>query len=355
VALSLAKGLAFGETAAVVLLVFLLLATRSQFTRPTAFLRQPFTVGGSISITVVIAGAGGGLLFAFCDIGYRLEIWWACEFDAQASRALRAVLGASVFAIAFSTWQLLRTAPGRFAPPTSDDLARAAFIVRRQERSSAMLALMGDKSVLFSSSGRSFLMYAKRGRGWVALFDPVGDLDEAQELVWRFVELADGYGGPAAFFRGRAEALSIYLDAGLRVLKIGEEACIHLKEFSLDGPQRYGLRQAIKRAEREGMTFETLRPAQLCEHYDTLTRISESWLEDHRATERRFSVASFEPGFVAQQSIVVSRREGQPVAFVTFMNTDLRIDATLGLMRQLHDAPSYTMEFMLTRLALELK
>jgi hypothetical protein len=35
--------LAFNETAAIVFLVLLLLATRRQFTRPAAFLQQSFT------------------------------------------------------------------------------------------------------------------------------------------------------------------------------------------------------------------------------------------------------------------------------------------------------------------------
>lgn len=69
-------------------------------------------------------------------------------------------------------------------PPSEQDLLRAAEIVRGQERSAATLALMGDKSFLLSSSGKSLLMYAKRGRSWVALFDPVGLSEEWPELVY---------------------------------------------------------------------------------------------------------------------------------------------------------------------------
>ena len=65
VALSLAKGLAFGETAALLFLLFLLLATRRQFSRPAAFLRQRFTVGWFTAIAVVIAAATGIMFFAF--------------------------------------------------------------------------------------------------------------------------------------------------------------------------------------------------------------------------------------------------------------------------------------------------
>ncbi len=265
VAFSLAKGLAFGETAAIVFLICLLLATRREFTRPAAFLHQPFRLGWFIAIAVVIACAIGILLFAFRDVAYRREIWWQFEFDAQASRALRAILGASILALGISLWQLLRTAPGRIQPPSEPDLSRATAIIGGQERSAATLALMGDKSFLFSSSGNSFLMYAKRGRSWVALFDPVGRCEEWPELVWRFVELADKHGGRAAFYQVRPDSLPLYLDAGLRVVKVGEEACIYLEQFSMEGSERYGLRQALKRGEREGLTFQILPPQQICQ------------------------------------------------------------------------------------------
>jgi phosphatidylglycerol lysyltransferase len=355
VAFSLAKGLAFGETAAMIFLIFLLLATRRQFIRPAAFLREPFTARWTAAIAVVIMAAVGILFFAFRNVAYRREIWWQFEFDAQASRALRALLGASVLALGVSLWQMLRAAPGRVEPSSPAQLANAERIVLDQEHSAAMLALMGDKSFLFSGSGNAFLMYAKRGRTWVALFDPVGAQHEWLELVWQFVELAARHDGRAAFYQIRPETLPIYLDAGLRVIKVGEEACIYLKDFSLAGSHRYGLRQSLKRAERDGLSFEVFAPHQPGAHPDTLKDISEAWLASHHATERGFSVAAFVPQFNATQSIVLSRLHGKPLAFITFMSTRRQTEATVGLMRYLPDAPPYAMEFMLTRLALELK
>lgn len=355
VGLSLAKGLAFYETTAIIFLVFLLLATRDQFTRPAAFLHQPFGLGWFVAIAVVITCAAGVLLFAFRDVAYRREIWWQFEFDAQASRSLRAILGASILALGMTLWQLLQVTTGRVTLPSERDLSQAADIIRKQERSAAMLALMGDKSLLFSNSGDSFLMYAKRGRSWITLFDPVGPRREWPELVWRFVELADAHGGRAAFYQIRQEDLSVYLDAGLRIVKVGEEACIYLEQFSLEGPQRYGLRQAVKRGEREGLTFEILSPERPYKERCELKYISERWLANRRSGERGFSVAAYEPGFVSAQSAAVSYQHGKPLAFATFMTTDLQDEATIGLLRQLPDAPVYTMEFIFTRLALELK
>ena len=354
-AFSIAKGLAFGETAAILFLVFLLLATRRQFNRPAAFLRQPFTVGWFTAIAVVIAAATGILFFAFRDVPYKREIWWQFEFDAQASRALRALVGASILALGISLWQLLRTASGRVRLPSAEELSRAAETIRRQERSAAMLALMGDKSFLFSRSGNAFLMYARRGRGWIALFDPVGPRQEWLELVWRFVELVDAHGGRAAFYQVHPDSLPVYLDAGLRIMKVGEEACIYLEDFTLEGSQRYGLRQTLKRGERDGLDFEILPAGSGGRQMDVLRLVSDAWLAAHGGHERRFSVAAFEPGFIAAQSVALSRRDGRAVAFVSFMTTDLQTEATIGLMRHLPEAPPYAMEFMIAKLALELR
>ena len=355
VVFSLAKGLAFGEMAAVLILVLLLLASRRQFTRHAAFLHQPFRLGWFIAITAVIAGAAGILFFAFRDVPYRREIWWQFESDAQASRALRALLAASLLALGISLWQLLRTAPGRVRPPSREELSRARKIISRQNRGAAMLALMGDKSLMFSRSGQAFLMYAKRGRSWIALFDPVGPDSEWAELIWRFVELADANDGRAAFYQIRPDSLPLYLDAGLRVTKVGEEACIYLNEFGLDGSQRYGLRQALKRGERDGLTFVLLSPQEAAPMYGEIKSISNAWLASHRASERGFSVAAFEPGFVAVQSTAVSCREGEPIAFITLMTGSKPGEATVGLMRYRPDAPPYTMEFLITQAALQLK
>ena len=86
-----------------------------------------------------------------------------------------------------------------------------------------------------------------------------------------------------------------------------------------------------------------------------LSEISDRWLARNHAAERRFSVAGFEPRFVAAQSAALLSQHGKPIAFVTFMTTDLQTEATVGLMRQVPGAPPCTMECLFTQLALELK
>ncbi|HVJ54933.1 MAG TPA: bifunctional lysylphosphatidylglycerol flippase/synthetase MprF [Aliidongia sp.] len=352
---SLLKGLAYGEIAAILLLIGLLLATRRQFTRHTSLLRQPFTTSWFAAVAIVLAGTAWILFFAFRDVAYTHDLWWQFEFDAQAPRALRAVLGAIVLAGGVAVWQLLRPAAGRIERPTLAEINRAAAIIRAQDRSDVLLGLMGDKSFLFSASGRALLMYGKRGRSWIALFDPVGPREEWTELIWRFIELADAHGGRAAFYQVRADSLPLYLEAGLKLLKLGEEARIPLKSFGLEGGGRSGLRYALKRGERDGLSFELLSPETAWREQGSLTAISQAWLDTHKAKEKSFSVAGLSPGFLAVQSVALVRQQGEPVAFVTIMATDAKSEATIGVMRQTPGASGYAMEFLFTKLALELK
>src|SRR5207344_3458264 len=97
------------------------------------------------------------------------------EFDAQAPRSLRAVTAIALSTWAISMWHLLRPTSGDVALPTDEELDRAAKIVANDPHAGACLALMGDKHLLFSASGRSFIMFGKQRRSWIALFDPVGD------------------------------------------------------------------------------------------------------------------------------------------------------------------------------------
>ncbi|RAE64260.1 bifunctional lysylphosphatidylglycerol flippase/synthetase MprF [Burkholderia multivorans] len=354
-ALSLAKGLAFVEAGVLGTLLVLLLVSRRRFNRHSSLLAERFTLSWFVSVTMVLVLAVWVLCFAFRDVPYTRELWSHFSFDARAPRALRATLAAGVFVAMFALWQLLRPAPGRFTKPTPQDLLDAERIVRAQECSDAGLALMGDKSFLFSDSRRAFLMYAKYGRTWAALYDPVGPRDEWPALIGKFIALAHRHGGRAAFYQVRANALPLYLDAGLTLMKLGEEAHIALDEFDLKGSHRSHLRYALRRGDKDALSVEVIAPADVPAALPVLREISNVWLDTRDAREKSFSVAAFQDGYLATQSVMLVRQADKPIAFVTFMTTDLNTEATVGVMRHLPEASPYAMEYLFTQLALHLK
>lgn len=353
--LSVIKGLAFVEAGVLATLLVLLLGTRRHFSRRTALFAEPFTGGWLISVAIVMMCAAWVMFFAYRNVPYRSDLWWQFAFDERASRSLRAMLASGLFATVFSLWQLLRPAAGRFVHPSSQDLTDAVHIIRAQERSDAGLAMMGDKSFLFSDSRQAFLMYAKHGRTWAALHDPVGPRCEWDELIRKFVMLAHTHGGRAAFYQVRADSLPLYLDSGLTLMKLGEEARLALDDFDMNGPKRAALRYSLRRAERDGCTTEVIDAADVGKHCDILRGISDSWLKSRSAREKSFSVAAFSEAYLAAQSVMLVRENGVPVAFTTFMTTDLNVEATVGVMRHVAEASPYVMDYLFVQLALHLK
>ncbi len=353
---SLIKGLAFGEAALLLLFAVMLLATRQQFYRPTSMFDQPFTWGWLVAVAGIIAAAFGILFLAFHDLRNDPHgLWWQFEFDAQEPRALRALLGASVLAVGIGLSQLLRAPIGLAPKPALEELARARSIIDAQKRGDAMLALMADKSLLFSESGRSFLMFGKRGRSWIALFDPVGPRDEWPALIERFTRLSRAHGGRAAFYQIRPDSLPIYLDAGFSVMKLGEDAVIPLSDFTLNGGAAAHLRYALKRGARDGLEFELAPPERLAPHLNDLADISAKWLESRRGEEKGFSVAAFAPEYLARQHVALLLEHGRVVAFVSVMLTPAGGEATVGLMRGSGAQSPVAMEYLLTSLIIALK
>src|SRR5699024_2971182 len=108
---------------------------------------------------------------------------------------------------------------GELVQPT-----KHAAILRSSDQPDGGLALTGDKALLFHPSGNAFLMYSRRGRSLVALFDPIGPPLQRAELIWQFRDLCDLHHARPVFYQVSGENLPLYMDIGLIALKLGEEA-----------------------------------------------------------------------------------------------------------------------------------
>jgi phosphatidylglycerol lysyltransferase len=351
----LPKGIAVSEALLIGFLVVALALSRQQFTRRASLFAQPFTGGWLLSIGVIVVGLTGLLFFVYRDVDYTNELWWQFEFDGHAPRSLRALVAVAILASALALRQLFRPRPVRLPKPSAEDVDRAATILRRQPNSDACVALMGDKHFAFSESGNAFIMYGRRGRSWVSLFDPIGPQSEWPELVWNFLEQAREQGGRASFYQVRPQTLPVYLDAGLRVYKVGEYAYVPLTDFSLKGKARQDLRSALNRGEREGMTLEVLPRGVPEPTVSELRAISDAWLAEHETAEKGFSLGAFTPDYLQRMPVAVVRAQGRAVAFATLMTTDLTSEASVDLMRHVPGAPNGTMDFLFARLLLQLQ
>jgi phosphatidylglycerol lysyltransferase len=262
------------------------------------------------------------------------------------SRSLRAGLGVAIALFILGINRLLKRPQHGPGLSSTADLDKAEAIVRAQDNVDGNLALMGDKHLLFSDTGDAFIMYGVRGTSWIALGDPIGPALVADELAWRFRELADREGGRIAFYQTSPETLPLYLDMGLVPLKYGEEALVPLETFSLQGAKRKGLRHAMNRGEHDGLSFEILPRETVPAHMEELAAVSASWLVLKNTREKRFSLGAFDPNYVKRFAVAVARHGTQIVAFATVMSTDTKAEASIDLMRHTPEAPSSTMIFL---------
>lgn len=352
IAASLLKGLDFEEATVLALVLAVLTLGRRAFYRPTSILEERFTPVWAASVAGVIATAIWIAMLAYRHVEYSGDLWWTFALDANAPRALRATLVVVVLATAFLLLNLLQPARPEPAVAGERDLARAKAVIEASDLTLANAALTGDKRLLFSDAGDAFVMYQVHGRSWVALGDPVGPRARAEDLVWRFRELSDRHGGRAVFYQASGERLPLYVDLGLAALKIGEEARVPMADFSLDGPARADLRQAHRRAERNGATFDIVPPEQVGALLPALARISDAWLADKSTAEKRFSVGAFSERYLRNFPIAIVRSEGAPSAFANIWPSGTRDEVSIDLMRFGPEAPRGAMDYLFIELML---
>ncbi|GAC1484614.1 MAG: bifunctional lysylphosphatidylglycerol flippase/synthetase MprF [Gemmatimonadaceae bacterium] len=349
---SLLKGLDFEEAFALALVLAAILPSRRFFYRKAALLNEP--IGRDWIAAVIVVGVVTTWLavFSYRNVDYASAVWWQFSGRGDAPRSLRAMIGVFGALMLFLLTRKLRHAEADPELPSPRQLDLAATIASCSPDTIANLALLGDKALMFSETGKSMIMYGVAGRSWVALGDPHGPESERGELVWRFRESADEHGGWPVFYEVSARYLPIYIDLGLTLLKLGEEAMIPLPEFSLDGGNRKALRRTRKDAAKAGATFEMIPPEDTHIFLPGLRQISDEWLASKRTKEKGFSLGRFDERYIKSFPVALIRVGDAVVAFANVWLGADQTEISVDLMRYTSVAPPGVMEFLLIELML---
>jgi phosphatidylglycerol lysyltransferase len=351
-AATLLKGFDYEEALILAGIAGLLWLGRDAFDRKGRVLEQRFTPQWVLGLAIVVIGITWVGFLAHRHVEYTNELWWTFAFDAHAPRMLRASLIVSVLAVAFVLLNLL--SPGHPPPEATleTDEPRIVNALQHSRSSSAALALLGDKRFLLHESADAFVMYQVSGRSWIAMGDPVGPPDLQAELAWDFREECDRHGAWSVFYEVSAESMPTYVDMGLALLKLGEQARVPLADFGLLGAARAELRQAHRRGLRDGTQFgviERLDESTFAE----LHEISNAWLAAKAVAEKGFSVGRFDERYLRRFPIAVVRNEERRiVAFANLWPTATRDELSIDLMRFHPSAPRGVMDFLFIELML---
>jgi len=352
IVVSLLRGFNLEEALILTVMLIALLPSRRYFDRRASLLHEVLTPGWITSIALVFLGTLWLAIFSHKHVEYAHALWWRFALSEEAPRSLRAMVGAAAVLVVAGLARLLRPADPREHTPDADELAAAERLAVASPRTSAYLALLADKSLLFNEQRSAFVMYAIEGTSWVALGDPVGDKAEAHELAWRFRELCDRHGGAPVFYQVSAENLPLYLELGLSLLKLGEEARVPLTTFNLEGSVHRGLRQEWHKAQQAGCRFEVIPQAEVAPLLPELRDVSEQWLSTRQAHEKGFSLGFFREDYLQHFPLAVVRHDERIVGFANVLQGAHKHELSVDLMRYRPDGPAAVMDYLFVELML---
>jgi phosphatidylglycerol lysyltransferase len=349
---SLAKGIDWEEALVLTLMLAALAPCHRHFYRKASITAEPFTPAWSLAIAIVILGSLWLGFFAYKHVDYSRDLWWHFTLFGNAPRFLRASVGVAAVALGIAMRHLMRPAGPEPAPPTAEQIDQAARIAAAAPRTYSYLALLGDKELLFNDTGTAFVMFGIERRSWVSMGGPVGPEKERSELVWKFREMVDRHDGWTCFYQVSERMLHLYVDLGLTLVKLGEEARVPLTGFTIEGRNRKKLRHAWRRCAEEGCTFEVIAPEAIPPLLPEIERISNDWLRTKNTREKGFSLGFFGEEYLRRLPLALVRKGEAIVAFANVWPGGENEEISIDLMRHTVDAPLGVMDYLFIELML---
>src|SRR5262249_35213366 len=208
-----------------------------------------------------------------------------------------------------------------------------------------------DKAVIFSPSGKAAVTYRVVNGVALASGDPIGDPEAWGLAIRAWLDHVRAYSWTPAGMGASEEGATAYGREDLRVLELGDEAIVHVGQFTLDGREMRPVRQAVHRVQRAGYTVrirrhEEISPAEM----GHIIELAAKWRDTE--TERGFSMALGRLGDPADgQCVLVEAldedgREAAVLSFTPWGVTGLSLD----LMRRDRQSDNGLMEFMVAAL-----
>ena len=415
----LAKGLDVEEAAVAMLLWFALYANRSAFYVES----DPYRLRQGIILLLV----GFGLILLYSMVGYyvlqaqftphttfgsalrsslkhisQISSHELTPVTARASWFINSIPWLSLAALLTGMFFLLRPVSVRWwtafqAERLAEARARATDLLYRfGSQAHSFFAFAPDNLRHLVPGGEGVVPYRLIGNVAVVLGDPLCAPQSCESVMQDFLDLCRREDWRVAIFQACPVYLSLYRALGLHVFKIGEEALLNPRTFTLAGSAMSNVRCSCRRAERDGISiswYEGVPPETVLQQ---LRAVSSSWLE-HKAgsgaAEMGFSLgrldelteAAARADDIAERQIaegwaasgtaprfitaIATQSDGRICAFATFTpiygtqtiprwesnnrgqpGADMRGRGwALDIMRKLPDAPPGVIELILAR------
>ncbi len=253
--------------------------------------------------------------------------------------------------IGFGVWMLLRPVLLSSGATKADRQLAQAIVKQDGHSSLARFTLLDDKLYFFSPTGQSMIAYVAKGRGAIALGDPIGPPEDRREAIAGFQQFCAHNDWYPAFYQTLPDDLELYQSLGLQALQIGEEAIVDLHSFTLDGKPGKNLRTSVNKMVKAGHQIEFCAPPIANSLLKELRSVSDEWLQMMQGSEKQFSLGWFNEAYLQDCEIAVVRNaDGRVTAFANMVTEYHLNEITIDLMRRRQDVEHGTMDFLFVSL-----
>ena len=363
------KGLDIEEAVASLAVLVLLLACRREFRAEADPIGRGLAVRRFVELTALGTGLGMVLLWAYGDrvvgspsIGARLEhvllgllaVDGPVQFrsDRAADLVSSVLLAFGVLTAIVTVYFALRSAQPVARLSTEDEQRLRGLLDRQGGRDSlGYFALRRDKGVVWSPSGKAAVAYRVVHGVLLASGDPIGDPEAWPGAIDETLDLARRHAwAPAVIGCGELGA-TVWRRHGLSAYELGDEAVLDVAAFGLSGRAMRGVRQAVSRVDRAGITTAVRRVRDVpAGEVAAAASAAAAWRDG--GVERGFSMALSRLGDPADSECVLvtaHRPDGSLCGLLHFVPWG-RDGLSLDLMRRARDADNGINEFLVARL-----
>jgi phosphatidylglycerol lysyltransferase len=118
------------------------------------------------------------------------------------------------------------------------------------------LLFLKDKQVFIAQDESVLISYRQKGNKYIVLGDPIGEEVLFESGLDEFIAAVNERRGRVIFYQTSDRFMTYFHDRGYRFFKIGEEAKVCLKSFTIEGKKAAKLRSTINLLEK-GMSFRS--------------------------------------------------------------------------------------------------
>jgi phosphatidylglycerol lysyltransferase len=209
-----------------------------------------------------------------------------------------------------------------------------------------------DKQYFFGETGESAVAFHVYRGVALCLSDPIGNPKEYKNLMDSFDNLCFGNDWLPALVHVSDNNLKMYESCGYSMQKLGQEAIVDIDHFMSELKNAKYFRQIMNKFNKQGYSYELLKPPHHQAVVDRLKSISGQWLSKGSRSERGFAMGYFTEDYMQLCDIAIARdAAGTIQGFANIVPAEFdKEEATYDILRQSDNALSNINDYLLINL-----